>query len=215
MWIVRLCILIAAVIVVPTTSWADKKTDKVARAHFEKGKKLAAKSKFAEAYAEFEAGYAANPLPAFLFNMGEAARGMGNVEKARTAYEQFLAAEQSGQLADAARARLVEIEKANPKPPPAPVEPPPAATPPPAPAPAPVAAPTPKDAAASFEDKSNKAAVTKSAEPKSSSKPLWKKWPVWAAVGAAVATGIVIGIVVTSDGGGGVMCSTGCIDLRD
>ncbi|MEJ7597297.1 MAG: hypothetical protein WKG01_05240 [Kofleriaceae bacterium] len=60
-------------------------TEEAARANFTRGKALAASRKFADAYREFEAGYRASPKPAFLFNMGEAARGMGDVVKARAA----------------------------------------------------------------------------------------------------------------------------------
>jgi tetratricopeptide (TPR) repeat protein len=203
---------------VPVTASASPSSDRVARAHFESGKRLAAKSKFIEAYREFEAGYKANPLPAFLFNMGEAARGMGDADKARAAYDQFLAAEPTGAVADTARQRLAELDRTHPvpdrsKPVAAPenprTEPEPAPAPRAQPSPA---APTPAEAAARIEAKAaTPSAVTATAPEK---KPVWKKWPLWAAVGGAVATGIVIGVVVTRDSGGDVMCNAGCRDLR-
>src|SRR5262252_7783318 len=76
-----------------------------AKAHYEHGKALAAAGRLAEAYLEFEAGYAAEPRPAFLFNMGETARGMGNATAAPT-----------GPLADTARRRLAELGIAQPPP---------------------------------------------------------------------------------------------------
>src|SRR5262245_40837443 len=82
-----------------------------AKAHYEHGKALAAAGRLAEAYVEFEAGYAAEPRPAFLFNMGETARGMGNAAAARSAYERYLAAEPTGPLADTARRRLAELDR--------------------------------------------------------------------------------------------------------
>ncbi len=209
MTILRLCLLLLA-FGVPATAWASPKSDQTARAHFERGKRLAAKSKFADAYREFEAGYKANPLPAFLFNMGEAARHMGDAAKARSAYEQFLAVEQTGAVADTARQRLADLDRTNPV---APPEPEPMVAPPPAPEPAPqqAAPPTPAEAAARIEAHSTTTTSVTATAPEK--KPLWKKWPLWAAVGGAVAAGIVIGVVVTR-GPDDVMCNAGCRDLR-
>ena len=128
---------------------------------------------------------------------------MNDVPKARAAYERFLAAEPNGAIADTARKRLGEL-------PPNPVGPQPAVptttttTPP-------TTAPTPAEAAQQHEN----AMASRPMQPlpmQPEDKPIWKKWPFWAAVGGAVVTTVVIVAVASS--GGGPSCGAGCIDLR-
>src|SRR5947208_2148851 len=101
----------------------SKSADAAGRLHFQRGQKATNAGDYAEAYREFEAGYAATGRPLFLFNMAEAARAMGATDKARDAYRAFLAADPNSALAATARTRLAEIEP--PAPPPAPAAPPP------------------------------------------------------------------------------------------
>ena len=196
-------LLALALVVMPLVAAAQPTTaEETSRAHFTRGKSLAASRKFADAYREFEAGYRASPKPAFLFNMGEAARGMGDVVKARVAYERFLAAEPSGQVAETARKRLAELG--------------PVVGPAPAPPPGPLApweptVPTPTQAAVRIEAAPPPTVVVRS-ETHVEARPLWKKWPLWAAVGGVIAAGIVVGAVVTRDGE--PSCDAGCIDFR-
>ena len=176
--------------------------DEEAKARFTKGKTLIATGKFADAYREFEAGYQASPRPAFLFNMGEAARGMNDVPKARAAYEKFLAAEPNGPLADTARKRISELgPRIGPEAPPplAPWEP---------------GVPTPTQTAVKVEAAvPPPSVVVRSETPEPTSRPLWKRWPLWAAVGGVVVASIVIGVAVSNDGGPNCNAED-CIDLR-
>ena len=175
--------------------------EEAAKAHFTRGKSLIAAAKFADAYREFEAGYRASPRPAFLFNMGEAARGMNDLPKARSAYERFLLVERSGPLADTARKRLGELgPRIGPEPPPplAPWE---------------DSVPTPTQTAATLEARTvAPSVVVRRDEQPLQPRPLWKRWPLWAAVGGVVAASIVIGVAVSGDNGPG--CDADCIDLR-
>jgi hypothetical protein len=193
--------------------------DATAKAHFERGKSLAAASKFEDAYRAFEAAYQESPRPAFLFNMGEAARALGDTARARTAYERFVAAEPKGTLADNARRRLAEM----PKPAPAPVERAQPAPPPPAPAaksalaepfaepPArPVQVPPPHKVVVSSEPPPASSTLP-AAPPPAEGRPLWKKWPFWAAVGGVAATAIVV--VAVSSRGGDPCTPPMCVDL--
>jgi tetratricopeptide (TPR) repeat protein len=194
----------------PAIAMAEPKPDEAARSHYENGKRLATAGKYAEAYSEFEAGYSATPRPAFLFNMAEAARGMGDVPKARAAYERFLAAEPSGAVADTARRRLAELPASPPRgamtsAPSADTKSQPAAI---APGPG---APTPAEAAKMHESLTATGPMPLPAQAPAD-RPLWKKWPFWAAVGGAIATTVVIVAVSTSRGG--PSCGAGCIDLR-
>jgi tetratricopeptide (TPR) repeat protein len=65
-----------------------------AKAAFERGRAFYAQGKYEEAVRAFEAGYLASPRPLFLVNLGQAYRQMGELEKAREHYAQFL--EQAG-----------------------------------------------------------------------------------------------------------------------
>jgi len=187
--IARLFLILLCFALAPA-AWAQP-ADDVARTHFERGKQLAASGKFADAYREFEAGYTATPRPAFLFNMGEAARGMGDVAKAREAYQKFLAAEPGGSVADTARQRLAELDRG--------AQPAPAQK-----------LPTPSEAAQQHASTTSAAAQPVPAPREG--KPLWKKWPLWAAVGGAVVTGAVIAAVSLNKSE--PSCGEGCIDLR-
>ena len=194
--IVRLSLLILACLAV-TPAWADPSADEVARTHFERGKQLAAAGKYADAYVQFASGYMATPRPAFLFNMAEAARGMGDAQKAKEAYERFLAAEPTGAVADTARRRLAELGVTT-----APASPP--AQPKPL--------PSPSEAAAQHASQPAPMA-TRGAESEPEGRPLWKKWPLWAAVGGAVVATVVI-VSVAASGKSEPTCDAGCIDLR-
>jgi tetratricopeptide (TPR) repeat protein len=198
--------LVAGILALGAPIRADAQPNTDAKSHYQNGKALAASGRYVEAYREFEAGYAKDPRPAFLFNMGEAARGMGDVAKARAAYEKFLVAEPTGDTAALARTRLKELPPA--------LAPAPAPAAPAAPTTVPAAAagmiPAPHEAAVRFEARVTGALPEAGAH--GASQPIWKKWPFWAAVGGVVITGIVVA-VATRDGG--APCSGGCIDLRD
>ena len=200
----HLLLVLAIAIAAPSRAWGQPaaQAEEVAKTHYDRGKSLAATGKFADAYREFEAGYNASPKPAFLFNMGEAARGMGDVVKARVAYERFLAIESTGAVADTARKRLADLGPAVGPAPPAP----------PAPlAPWEPAVPTPAQAAVNA-SASSSVVVTTSQPATTEARPLWKRWPLWAAVGGVLVAGIVVGAVIAS--GDEPACDAGCIDFR-
>jgi hypothetical protein len=78
----------------------------------------------------------------------------------------------------------------------------------PEPAQEPPRVPTPREAAEAHAT----AAPTPSVQPTDEQRPIWKKWPFWAAVGGAVVAGIVIAVAASGDDG--PSCNAGCIDLR-
>ena len=186
----------------PAWSQPTPAAEEAAKAHFMKGKTLIADGKFVDAYREFDAGYQASPRPAFLFNMGEAARGMNDIVKARSAYERFLAVEPNGAVADTARKRLRVLgPRIGPEAPPplAPWEP---------------GVPTPTQAAVRVEAAVVAPSVVVRREPpQPGSRPLWKRWPVWAAVGGVVVASIVVAVAVSGDDGPSCDAAD-CIDLR-
>src|SRR4051812_40138775 len=83
----------------PTDKKAAAAAEASGRAHFQRGQRLSASGDYPAAYREFAAGYAMTERPLFLFNMGEAARASGEVDKARDAYRAFLRADPGNALA--------------------------------------------------------------------------------------------------------------------
>lgn len=176
----------------------DAAAEQRARAHFQRGQELANQGKYPQAYLEFEAGYRQSHRPLFLFNLGEAARAFGDAGRARAAYQRYLEEDPGGPMVASAQARLTDLG-------PGPAtdlglsrKQDPAAAPKPTPLVGPVSLPperftTPKD------------------DPPTS-RPLWKKWPFWAAVGGVLVGGVAV-YAFTRDRSA---CSDGCtlVDLR-
>lgn len=104
------CVVCAALAVSSVPARADRASlEAAAKAHFERGQSLSAQSRFAEALAEFSAGYELSRKPLFLFNMAECARQAGDRARARANYERYLAEDPAGRLADTAQSRLMEL----------------------------------------------------------------------------------------------------------
>lgn len=175
---------------------ASAAADQQARAHFQRGQELANQGKYPQAYLEFEAGYRQSHRPLFLFNLGEAARAFGDAGRARAAYQRYLEEDPSGPMVSSAQSRLTDLG-------------PGAATDlglskkneggdKPAPQISPLLLPPERFT---------------TQEPKEQpSRPLWKKWPFWAAVGGVVAGGVAV-YALTRDTSA---CGDGCtlVDLR-
>ena len=208
-----ICIVCALLLAIGVSSSRAQPapSNDAARIHYEQGKTLAGNGNYAAAYFEFESGYRLDPRPAFLFNMGEAARGMGDVAKARAAFEHYLALEPTGALADTARKRLAEFATT---PQPVATGAAPVGQTEPAKPPVPKASvvlPPPHEVTPSMQTRGPSDMFVQH-PPVTEERPLWKKWPFWAAVGGVVVAGVVVGAVATR--GHGPTCDVGCIDLR-
>jgi tetratricopeptide (TPR) repeat protein len=170
--------------------------DQQARAHFQRGQELANQGKYPQAYLEFEAGYRQSHRPLFLFNLGEAARAFGDAGRARGAYQRYLEEDPGGPMVSSAQSRLTDLgpgpatdlglsrkNEGNDKPPPQT---------------SPLLLPPERFT---------------TVEPREApSRPMWKKWPFWAAVGGVVAGGVAV-YAFTRDTSA---CGDGCtlVDLR-
>jgi tetratricopeptide (TPR) repeat protein len=84
---------------------AEAKAEQKAREHVRKGAEAFRDGRYDAAMAEFEAGYAADPRPGFLLNMGHVQRKAGNPARARGYYRQYLDR-------DPASPQRAEVEKA-------------------------------------------------------------------------------------------------------
>jgi tetratricopeptide (TPR) repeat protein len=155
-----------------------------ARVHFDAGRSFFNLGRYADAAAQFQAGYELVPKPRFLLNLGHCFLKMAMHARAREAYERFLAlVPPDDSDREEVRERLTEIERV--LPPAAPVvEPAPVAKPePPTPAPPPprldapllLVAPAPRP-------------------PVSLALRRFKTWGWTIPVGAALVSGLVVGI---------------------
>ena len=82
-----------------------------ARRHFLAGKRAFEAKRYAVALKEFEAGYAIEPRPGFLLNMGHAARRMGELRRARDYYLKFLESDPPAVDRRSTIALVVEIDR--------------------------------------------------------------------------------------------------------
>jgi hypothetical protein len=130
--------MLFAALCLASSAYADG-TDPLADAaktHYEQGQTLYAAGRFAEARAEFLAGFELSKKPAFLFNAAECARLLGDTRVARDGYNRYLELEPNGRLAMLAMQRLSELgpsPSSSPEPAPTPAPTPPVVIPAPSP----------------------------------------------------------------------------------
>jgi len=88
----------------------DPKAEAVAREHVRKAAEAFQAGRYDQALAEFEAGYAAVPRPAFVLNMGHAARKAGNAARARECYQRYLELEPGSPQRGEVEKAIAEID---------------------------------------------------------------------------------------------------------
>ena len=71
----------------------DPRQEKSARSHFDVAEKAFNLGRFEEALAEYQLAYEALPLPAFVFNIAQCHRNLGNGEQAIFFYQRYLSLE--------------------------------------------------------------------------------------------------------------------------
>jgi tetratricopeptide (TPR) repeat protein len=89
-----LWLLLALGLLLGQTAHADPLLS--ARGHLARGLELYRAGDYAEAVREFEAGHAALPHPNFLLNLAQAWRKLGDLERARAYYAQFISVTPAG-----------------------------------------------------------------------------------------------------------------------
>jgi tetratricopeptide (TPR) repeat protein len=196
-----------------------------AKAHFSRGTRLFEVGEYREALVEFKSAHLAKPDPAFIYNIAQCHRQLGDLEQAATMYRRFLAASPNARNRADVEKRVADIEAdleaAKQKLSPEPLRAPPPQPVPPTPLPAaPQADPPPPQAPPAGVAPS---AVEVAAEPKPSHSILSLRTLRWAGAGltAALAAGaITTGILAKSKyddlkgscGKTPVGCSSGSID---
>jgi tetratricopeptide (TPR) repeat protein len=82
-----------------------------ARRHFLAGKRAFEAKRYPVALKEFETGYAIDPRPGFLLNMGHAARRRGELRRARDYYLKFLESDPPGAERRTTIGLVMEIDR--------------------------------------------------------------------------------------------------------
>jgi tetratricopeptide (TPR) repeat protein len=186
----------------------DPRTE-AAREHSRQGDAYYKLEKYTNAIGEYEQAYLSKPDPSFLFNIAQCHRLMGHGAEAVKFYRRFLndapASSPSRAVAEKHIRDLEESAKATASEPPAtpaPITPLPSANPPAAaPPPTGVGATSPVglEATPPTSGSATTPVVENDSPPASNDrKSFYYKWWFWTAVGAVVATGIVIGVVASS-----------------
>jgi len=166
-----------------------------AKAEYQRAQKAYDLGDFKTALTGYSEAYRLDPRPAFLFNIGQCHRNLGEHERAVFFFDRFLSFYPPGKapqdklahdlLAEEEAKLKVERATASVVPPPAPVAPPPPAL---EPAPFPVAAPPPPPLVAPAEP----------APEVTSSGGIASKWWFWTAVGVVAAGAITTAAVVAA-----------------
>ncbi len=124
----RLAIATIMVLLFSAAARADDDSESRARAHYEIGVGMYKLGDFHGALKEFAAGYELARKPGFLVNIGQTYRKLGELAKARAAYQQFLVeAPQNDAKRSNVESLLAEIEEQLRSHPPPPEAPPPVA----------------------------------------------------------------------------------------
>lgn len=196
-----------------------------AQVHWNRGQRLYEAGRYAEALEEFKAGYENDPLPAFLINIGQIYRKMGERRKAITAYQQYLDLQPPGdrlrtQIESIVRKLEQEDRAGRAEPPDSSAPPTPVEVAPAPPPPAPPKSPPPKPAKPAVDlaarppapDPAQEAVDARRAPSgeRDNDVAWYGHWWVWAAVGAAIVGGISV-----ASAGGGTNAPTGSLGTID
>jgi tetratricopeptide (TPR) repeat protein len=95
----------------PWPARADEKTTEQARQHYAKGKQAFDLGKWDDAIAEFEAAYKLRSDPTFLFNMAQAYRRKGDLQRALDLYKNYLIENPETPKRDDIEKRIRALEK--------------------------------------------------------------------------------------------------------
>lgn len=98
-------------VLVTTSGFAADKADKEARAQFTAAQKAYDLGQFAQALTLYTAAYDAKPLPAFLFNIAQCHRQLGQYERALFFYRRFLSLAPPGTDTETVDELVAQVEK--------------------------------------------------------------------------------------------------------
>lgn len=86
----RLLIALVLTALAARVAYAGDPAERAAMRYFDRAEKLFALGKFEDALDEYQKAFDAKPLPAFLFNIGQCYRNLGDYQQAIFSYKKFL-----------------------------------------------------------------------------------------------------------------------------
>jgi tetratricopeptide (TPR) repeat protein len=102
---------LAAALVVVLVGSSVHADERRAREHFDEGESLYAAGDFDAALAEYLAAFAEEPLPAFLFNVGQCHRNLDHYDAAIFSFKRYLALAPDAPNREAVLRLIVELEE--------------------------------------------------------------------------------------------------------
>lgn len=90
---------------------ANDPATRAAKRHFERGEKQFALGKFDEALDEYQKAYDAEPIPDFLFNIGQCHRNLGDYEAAIFSFKKYLKLAPDAENRDKVEEYISELEE--------------------------------------------------------------------------------------------------------
>jgi tetratricopeptide (TPR) repeat protein len=176
-------LLIFMAVMVPSTAQADREQ---AKAHYERGTRLYNLSRFDDAVKEYEAAYLEMSDPAFLFNIGQCYRQIGNNDLALRSYRNYLrSAPDAANRADVEN-RIKEIEALVAKEKES--------------KPVPVVASTDPPPVVPVEPKAQDPVVQLASAPETASDDDGTNWLLWGGIGAGVVAVVLVAVLLSSGG---------------
>ena len=85
--LIAVCFLLLAFV---RAAHAEDPSERAAKRHYDRGQKLFALQKFDEALDQYQKAYDAKPIPAFLFNIGQCHRNLGDLDAAIFSFKRYL-----------------------------------------------------------------------------------------------------------------------------
>jgi hypothetical protein len=186
---------------------ADARGERTARAHFKRAERAFNLGKFNEARKGYEAAFEAQPLPAFVFNIAQCHRNLGNAERALFFYRRYLSLDPNGAnralvqdlIAEQER-HLAELEAAAGPAPEPDSEPNPAVEPaPPGEVTAESRSPIPDLRPRPPQGEAPTRSLVATPLPPAPATPLYQRWWVWVAGGVLV-TGLAAALLIEREG---------------
>jgi len=188
---------VAAISLRPSAASADPA---LARKHFDLGKRYFQVEELRKAIDEFKAAHIEEPDPAFLYNIAECYRKLGEADEAIGFYRRYLSlTSQSAPMRSTAAQHITELEAAR-APTPAPAPPPPPAAVTVAPPPK-LAAPPPSEPLRAPAPALVTAAPADAQAPQEAARPFYKRAWFYGVVGAVLIGGAA-GVWALSSSGG-------------
>ena len=106
--LLAICVLLLAFVRV---AHAEEPHEKQARRAFERGQKLFGLQKFDEALEQYQKAYDADPRPAFLYNIGQCHRNLGDYDAAIFSFKRYLELEPEADNREAVLELIDELEE--------------------------------------------------------------------------------------------------------